>query len=310
MTLATGMKMTKQATGTSVGVIGLGIMGSSIAANLQASGFNVTGIEVNPAARQKMSSRIAKVGSAPRMLIGKTGLIVTSLPSVAALMAVCEELATEATAQGLAKGSVVLAETSTLPMDDKQVARKLLAKAGIKMIDTPLSGTGAQARTRDLTVYASGEAAAIRRMMEVFKGFSRAQFSVGEFGNGMKMKLVANLLVAIHNVSTAEAVLFGKRMGLAPKDIVEVVADGAGGSRMFQVRGPMMVTRTWDEATMKINVWQKDMAIIYEALRALSVPAPLFTACIPVYLAAMAQGHAMDDTAAVYAVLEKFAGES
>ena len=302
--------MTKQATGTSVGVIGLGIMGSSIAANLQASGFNVTGIEVNPAARQKMSSRIAKVGSAPRMLIGKTGLIVTSLPSVAALMAVCEELATEATAQGIAKGSVVLAETSTLPMDDKQVARKLLAKAGIKMIDTPLSGTGAQARTRDLTVYASGEAAAIRRMMEVFKGFSRAQFSVGEFGNGMKMKLVANLLVAIHNVSTAEAVLFGKRMGLAPKDIVEVVADGAGGSRMFQVRGPMMVTRGWDDATMKIEVWQKDMTIIDNALRALCLPSPLFAACIPIYHAAMAQGHALHDTAAVYAVLEKFAGES
>ena len=310
MTLATGMKMKKQATGTSVGVIGLGIMGSSIAANLQASGFHVTGIEVNPDTRKKMSSRIAKVGSAPRTLVGKTGLIVTSLPSVAALMAVSEELASEAVAQGLAKGSIVLAETSTLPMDDKQAARKLLAKAGIKMIDTPLSGTGAQAKTRDLTVYASGEAAAIRQMMDVFKGFSRAQFSVGEFGNGMKMKLVANLLVAIHNVSTAEAVLFGKRMGLAPKDIVEVVADGAGGSRMFQVRGPMMVTRGWDDATMKVEVWQKDMTIIDNALRALNLPSPLFAACIPIYHAAMAQGHALHDTAAVYAVLEKFAGES
>ena len=310
MTLATGMKMEKQATGTSVGVIGLGIMGSSIAANLQASGFNVTGIEVNPVTRKKMSSRIAKVGAAPRMLIGKTALIVSSLPSVAALMAVSEELANEAVVQGIAKGSVVLAETSTLPMEDKQAARKLLAKAGIKMIDTPLSGTGAQARTRDLTVYASGEAAAIRQMMDVFKGFSRAQFSVGEFGNGMKMKLVANLLVAIHNVSTAEAVLFGKRMGLDPKDIVEVVADGAGGSRMFQVRGPMMVTRGWDDATMKIEVWQKDMTIIDNALRALCLPSPLFAACIPIYHAAMAQGHALHDTAAVYAVLEKFAGES
>lgn len=302
--------MKKQASGTSVGVIGLGIMGSSIAANLQASGFNVTGIEVNPASRKAMSSRIAKVGSSPRVLIGKTGHIVTSLPSVAALMAVCEELASEAVAQGLTKGSVVLAETSTLPMDDKQAARKLLAKAGIKMIDTPLSGTGAQARTRDLTVYASGDSAAIRQMTEVFKGFSRAQFSVGEFGNGMKMKLVANLLVAIHNVSTAEAVLFGERMGLASKDIVEVVADGAGGSRMFQVRGPMMVTRGWDDATMKIEVWQKDMSIIDEALRALNLPSPLFAACIPIYRAAMAQGHALHDTAAVYAVLEKFAGES
>jgi putative dehydrogenase len=302
--------MKKQVTGISVGVIGLGIMGSAMATNLQASGFAVTGIDINPAARKKMTPKLSKVGTTPGMLVGKTDHIISSLPSVAALMAVCEELASHAVKQSLPKGSLVVAETSTLPIEDKLAARKILAKAGIKMIDAPLSGTGAQAKVRDVTVYASGEAGPIRHMTEVFKGFSRSQFTVGEFGNGMKMKLVANLLVAIHNVSTAEAILFGKQMGLDPKMIVDVVADGAGGSRMFQVRGPMMVNRTWDEATMKINIWQKDMAIIYEALRALSVPAPLFTACIPVYLAAMAQGHAMDDTAAVYAVLEKFAGES
>ncbi len=302
--------MKKLAAATPVGVIGLGIMGSSIADNLQASGFHVTGIEVNPATRKQMSSRIAKVGASPRMLVGKTAYILTSLPSVAALMTVCEELAAEATAQGISKGGIIVSELSTLPMVDKLAARKLLAKASIMMIDAPLSGTGAQARTRDLTVYASGETASIKQMMDVFKGFSRAQFSVGEFGNGMKMKMVANLLVAIHNVSTAEAVLFGQRLGLAPKDIVEVVADGAGGSRMFQVRGPMMVTRGWDDATMKVEVWQKDMTIIDNALRALNLPSPLFAACIPIYRAAMAQGHALHDTAAVYAVLEKFAGES
>jgi 3-hydroxyisobutyrate dehydrogenase-like beta-hydroxyacid dehydrogenase len=302
--------MKKQDTGISVGMIGLGIMGSAMAINLQASGFAVTGIDVSPAARKKMTPKLSKVGASPGVLVGKTQHIICSLPSVAALMVVCEELASHAVKQGLPKGSLVVAETSTLPIEDKLAARKVLAKAGIKMIDAPLSGTGAQAKVRDVTVYASGEAGSIRHMTEVFKGFSRSQFTVGEFGNGMKMKLVANLLVAIHNVSTAEAILFGKQMGLDPKMIVDVVADGAGGSRMFQVRGPMMVNRTWDEATMKINIWQKDMSIIYEALRALSVPAPLFTACIPVYLAAMAQGHAMDDTAAVYAVLEKFAGES
>ena len=302
--------MKEKNTGLPVGVIGLGIMGSAMAGNLQDAGFAVTGIDLNPAARKKMTPKLTRVGSVPAALVGKTSHIISSLPSVAALMAVSAELASQAVSLGLAKGSLVLAETSTLPIEDKQAARKLLAKAGIKMIDTPLSGTGAQARTRDLTVYASGEAAAIRHMGEVFKGFSRAQFSVGEFGNGMKMKLVANLLVAIHNVSTAEALLFGKHLGLDTQKMVDVVADGAGGSRMFQVRGPMMATRGWDDATMKIEVWQKDMAIIDEALRALNVPAPLFSACIPIYRAAMAQGHALHDTAAVYAVLEKFAGES
>ena len=92
-------------------------MGSSIAANLQASGFHVIGVEVNPVTRKQMRSRIAKVGASSRMLVGKTGHILTSLPSVAALMAVCEELAAEATAQGIAKGSLIVSEASTLPID-------------------------------------------------------------------------------------------------------------------------------------------------------------------------------------------------
>jgi 3-hydroxyisobutyrate dehydrogenase-like beta-hydroxyacid dehydrogenase len=78
---------------------------------------------------------------------------------------------------------------------------------------------------------------------------------------------------------------------------------------MFQVRGPMMVANTWSQATMKNEVWQKDMSIIYQALDDLKVPAPLFAACFPIYNAAMSQGHALDDTAAVYAVLERMAGE-
>jgi 3-hydroxyisobutyrate dehydrogenase-like beta-hydroxyacid dehydrogenase len=89
---------------------------------------------------------------------------------------------------------------------------------------------------------------------------------------------------------------------------VRVVADGAGGSRMFQVRGPVMVDRSWDVATMKVGIWQKDMRLIHEALQRTGTPAPLFAATWPVYNAAMALGHADDDTAAVYAVLEQMVG--
>jgi 3-hydroxyisobutyrate dehydrogenase-like beta-hydroxyacid dehydrogenase len=129
---------------------------------------------------------------------------------------------------------------------------------------------------------------------------------VGDFGNGMRMKLVANLLVAIHNVSSAEAILMGARAGLDPATIVKVVADGAGGSRMLQVRGPMMVNRSWQEATMKVSTWQKDMQLIQDLLQATDTPAPLFSATLPIYNAAMAMGHGMDDTAAVFSVLERW----
>ena len=293
-------------TPATVAVIGLGIMGSSIGANLKLAGFRVVGVDVDAGARERASRVLDEVGASVSGVPAGCLAIVTSLPSTHALHEVCDALA--ARAPSSASGRVIVAETSTLPIADKLRARATLAAAGIAMVDAPLSGTGAQARTRDLAVYASGEADDIAALAPVFDGFARARYEVGTFGDGMRMKLVANLLVAIHNVATAEALVFAGRLGLDPARVVAVVGDGAGSSRMLQVRGPTMAAGTWDEATMKVEVWAKDMAIIGEALADLAVPAPLFAAVTPIYLAAAAQGHALHDTASVYAVLERLAG--
>jgi L-threonate 2-dehydrogenase len=282
-----------------VGVIGLGIMGSAMSANLVKAGFKVYGFDPVAAARTKLK----KAGGTPCKSVTEVAAqcdrMIFSLPSEKALESICEELVA-AKPSGL-----IIAETSTLPETAKLKAFALLAKHKITLLDCPLSGTGAQAVTRDLSIYASGNAKAIKAFTPVFEGFARARYDVGAFGNGIRMKLVANLLVAIHNVSTAEAILMGVRSGLDADMIVKVVADGAGGSRMFQVRGPAMVKRSWAEATMKVSVWQKDMRLINDALQATDTPAPLFATTMPIYNAAMAMGHAMDDTAAVYAVLER-----
>jgi L-threonate 2-dehydrogenase len=291
-------------TSSSVGVIGLGIMGSAMSANLVKAGFKVYGFDPVAAARTKLK----KAGGIPCKSVtdvaAQCDRMIFSLPSEKALDSICEELVA-AKPSGL-----IIAETSTLPEAAKLKAFALLAKHKITLLDCPLSGTGAQAVTRDLSIYASGSAKAIKAFAPVFEGFARARYDVGAFGNGIRMKLVANLLVAIHNVSTAEAILMGVRSGLDADMIVKVVADGAGGSRMFQVRGPAMVKRSWSEATMKVAVWQKDMRLINDALQATDTPAPLFATTMPIYNAAMAMGHAMDDTAAVYAVLERLTKKS
>jgi L-threonate 2-dehydrogenase len=283
-------------------VIGLGIMGSAMSANLVKAGFAVFGYD--PVAQAR--ARLKKAGGTPCAsaadVARQTRFIVLSLPSEAALDEVCADLITSGSKR------LVVAETSTLPESAKLRAFAALAKHGIVLLDCPLSGTGAQAVTRDLAVYASGDARAIQAFAPVFEGFARVRYDVGAFGNGIRMKLVANLLVAIHNVSTAEALIMGGRMGLDPATIVKVVADGAGGSRMFQVRGPMMVDRSWHDATMKVSTWQKDMRLITEALNSSDTPAPLFAACVPIYNAAMALGHGSDDTGSVYSVLEHMIG--
>ena len=294
----------RKAIPVSAGVIGMGIMGSAISDNLVKAGFAVYGYDPVPAARTALKKAGGHACKDAATVARNSRHLVLSLPSVAALDDVCKHLIASAPT------GTIAVECSTLPEADKRRAMLLLKKHGITLLDCPLSGTGAQARTRDLAVYASGDAAAIKSFAPVFDGFARVRYDVGAFGNGMRMKLVANLLVAIHNVSTAEAILMGVRSGLDAAQIVKVVADGAGGSRMFQVRGPAMVKRSWDEATMKISTWQKDMHLIHQALTATDTPAPLFAATVPIYNAGMALGHGQDDTAAVYAVLERWTGAS
>ena len=97
------------------------------------------------------------------------------------------------------------------------------------------------------------------------------------------MKFVANHLVAIHNVATAEAMVLAQRAGLDPKMVVEMVGPGAGGSRMFQMRAPMMVEGVYEPATMKVSTWKKDMAIIAEFADDVGCATPLFTLTQPVY---------------------------
>ena len=282
-----------------VGVIGLGIMGSAMAANLVKAGFEVYGFDPLAKARKALKKAGGHACAGVEEVAVQCPRIVLSLPSEAALDQVCAGLIASK-ARGL-----VAAETSTLPETAKMRARDALSPHGITLLDCPLSGTGAQALTRDLAVYASGDKKAIRSFAPVFDGFARVRHDVGPFGSGIRMKLVANLLVAIHNLSTAEAILLGVRSGLDAAMVVKVIGDGAGGSRMFQVRGPAMVNRSWGQATMKVATWQKDMRLINDALQATETPAPLFASSMPIYNAAMALGHGMDDTAAVYAVLER-----
>ncbi|HSA69266.1 MAG TPA: NAD(P)-dependent oxidoreductase [Burkholderiales bacterium] len=279
-----------------VGIVGLGIMGSALSANLVKAGFEIEGYDIVASRR----AALKRTGGRPVSSILRIDapIVITSLPSADALHAVCREM----------KRKCIVVETSTLPIDEKVKARDTLKRKGVAMLDCPLSGTGAQARVKDLVVYASGDRKAFEKAKPVFPGFSRASYYLGAFGNGSRMKFVANLLVAIHNASAAEAFVLGMKAGLSPKTIFEVAGDGAGTSRMFQVRGPQMVRGRYRDATMKVEVWQKDMKIIGEFAAALGAPTPLFNASAALYNAAMALGFAREDTASVCAVLERMAG--
>jgi len=284
-----------------VGVVGLGIMGGAFAQNLVKAGWHVVGHDIDPARRRAMAKAGVEIAADAKAVATEAQTIITSLPKPAAL---------DATVKAIVEAHVgprVIVEASTFTIDDKVRAERTLRKAGHVMLDCPISGTGSQAKTKDLVVYASGDSKAIRKLKPLFAGFARAAHDLGAFGNGSRMKYVANLLVAINNVAAAEAMVLGIKAGLDPQTVLEMVTSGAGNSRVFELRAPMMVKDRYDEATMKISVWQKDMAVIGQFARETGVPTPMFDATVPVYNKAMKSGHAEHDTAAVCAVLEKMA---
>ncbi|MFM9858145.1 NAD(P)-dependent oxidoreductase [Pseudoxanthobacter sp. M-2] len=283
-----------------VGIVGLGIMGGSIARNLLERGHAVAGVDLDPARREAFAGAGGRLVESPAALVGDCAVVLTSLPSEAALAAVSAELA-----EAIAKSGTrtVVCELSTMPIPAKEAARKRLETAGAVVLDCPLSGTGAQAVTRDLVVYASGDRAGFEIAEPALRDFSRRVVHVGAFGNGTRMKLVANLLVAIHNVATAEAMALAESCGLSLTDVIDVVSDGAGGSRIFSLRAPLMAETRYTPATMKLDVWMKDMKVIGELLAEGGVEAPLFSASLPVYEAAIDQVGPENDTAAVFEVL-------
>jgi L-threonate 2-dehydrogenase len=282
-----------------VGVIGLGIMGGAFAKNLAAAGWRVVGYDISAARRREAERAGVEIAKSAADVAAKVPTVLTSLPKPKALMDTARQIA----AAKLKR--LVLVEMSTFAISDKENAARVLTKAGHVMLDTPVSGTGSQARTGDLVFYASGDSGVIKRLRPMFEAFGRRVYDVGAFGNGSKMKYVANLLVAINNVASAEAMVLGMKAGLPPQLIYNLVTAGAGNSRVFELRAPMMVKGKYNDVTMKIDVWDKDMQVIGDYARKIKVPTPMFNASKPVYIKAQKSGFGAQDTAAVCAVLEK-----
>ena len=282
-----------------VGIIGLGIMGSAIAPNLIERGWRVVGFDIDAARRAEMARAGVVIAESAALVVRDAPIVMTSLPTPKAVMEVAQSIAESG------QPPRIVVELSTLTLADKLRFEEILNKAGHIALDCPLSGTGAQARLRDLVVYASGDHKAIAQCTGLFADFAKQSADLGAFGNGSRMKFVANHLVAIHNVATAEAMVLAERAGLDAQMVVDLVGPGAGGSRMFQMRAPMMVERSYEPATMKVSTWKKDMAIIAEFAEDIGCKTPMFTLTQPVYTEAMAMGLGNQDTASVFEVLKK-----
>lgn len=284
-----------------IGVIGLGIMGGAFARNLATGSWTVIGYDMDAGRIAEAKAAGVEIAHSAEAVAETAADIITSLPTPRAVLDTAEVIA-----RASGKNRTVV-EASTLSLEDKLAFKDILEKAGHRVLDCPMSGTGAQAAVKDLVVFASGDSAAIKRLEPMFLGFARKVYDLGAYGNGSKMKFVANHLVAIHNVAAAEAMVLAMKAGLDPHQTVEVISSGAGTSRMFEMRAPMMARDNYLPATMRSTTWQKDMTVIGEFAADVACPTPLFNLSGTLYKSALAMGRGAEDTAAVCAVLEKMA---
>ena len=284
-----------------IGIFGLGIMGGAIAKNLADDGYQVFGYDPDAVQCKNAENEGIKITGSVKEVAENSHILFSSLPNADALDTIVSELIKLSESDRTAG---ILIELSTLDLVIKQKNQARLVDAGLDLLDCPISGTGQQAKTGDIVLFASGDQTVFNDCNSIFKSFAKQSYYLGEFGSGTKMKLIANLLVAIHNVASAEAVILAKRSGLNMEQFYKVISSSPCSSKIFELRAPLMISNTYEPATMKLDVWQKDMKLIREFADNAKSPIPLFATTEPLYQAAIDANLGQQDTAAVCNILQ------
>jgi L-threonate 2-dehydrogenase len=281
---------------SAVGIIGLGNMGGALALRLLAGGYEVLGCDPVADRRAAVEAAGGRTVATPAEVLDDADLVVLSLPSPEALDQVV-------TGRGglleRPRPNAVVAETSTFSLEDKERARRLLAEAGMTLLDCPIGGTGAQARQGDIVFYASGPEDSVHRFEPVLRTAGRDAPRVGDFGAGTTVKFVHNLLVAVHTAAAAEALNLARAVGIDLEATLGLLQSGASASRMLDIRGPMIVADDYPGDSATMHTLSKDVELIRRFADQADVATPMLSIVSSLFAAARGQGLADADPAAI-----------
>jgi 3-hydroxyisobutyrate dehydrogenase-like beta-hydroxyacid dehydrogenase len=287
-----------------IAVVGVGLLGSAVASRLLAGGFTVTGYDTRQDQLAALTSRGLRAVSSLKDAAAGAEAIFTILPSADSVEAA---ILGAGGLLGIVPRTAALIQMSTIsPTLTRRLAERTAA-AGIGFLDAPMSGTSAMVERGDCTIFAGGDAALIEGCAPVFAAIAKRTIHVGPAGSASLAKLAANLLVALNTAAVAEALVLGAKGGLAPQALLDILKDSAGGSRMVDVRGPLMVEHRF-EPQMKLDLFLKDFRLMLEEGQRLGVPLPLTSLTQQLCTATAAAGHGGEDLAVLITTLEKMAG--
>ena len=279
-----------------IGSIGLGNIGEPMALNLIQSGYSVLGFDVveKPAfvaAGGFQVKSVAEVGE-------KTEVIVQSLPTVQAL---------EKTVDGLiefGRSGQVIIEISSYPLKDKKLQASRLAEQGITMLDCEISGLPFMVTDRTATIFQSGDQATLESVQEVFEAMTNKRVSLGKFGAATKMKLLANMMVAIHNSVAGEVLNLARKAGIDPDTAIGALSKSAAGSVTFSNKAPVMVSGEFESGAGPFRHMFSYLRRVSALAKDVGASTPLLDTVHRYYETAEAEGRADQDIAAIIEMLE------
>ncbi|ABE39089.1 3-hydroxyisobutyrate dehydrogenase [Rhodopseudomonas palustris BisB5] len=279
-----------------VAVIGLGSMGFGMAASLRRAGFIVIGCDVSA----ETVARFAAEGGHGAATPAEAAKDVSIVVSVVVNAAQTEDVLFGETgvAASLANDAVFVS-CATM---DPDVARRLAAKleaTGRHYLDAPISGGAQRAAHGELTILASGSAAAFERARPALDAMAAKLYELGDAaGQGAAFKMINQLLAGVHIAAASEAIAFAARQGLDIRKVYEVITASAGNSWMFENRVPHVLDGDYTPRSA-VDIFVKDLGIVQDMARAAKFPVPLSAAALQMFLMTSAAGMGRDDDASV-----------
>ncbi len=288
-----------------VGVVGLGAMGSAMTIMLVKARFEVVGFDVRDAALEELEANGGTRADSPRDVAERADVVILSLPSIEAFQAV---LSGQGSVTSADRNDLVLIDTCTMPIAIKEKGARIAADNGMTLIDGTVSGNRDMILAKTLTAYMSGDQAAYDAHADVISAFTRKHSFVGAFGNASKIKFVINHLVCVLTAANAEAMAMGLKAGLEADDIFDLVKDSAANSVLWEVRGPMMVSEDYTSSRGNFGMASKDGPVIGQFAQDMFYPAPIFQTALQMHQAAVGMGMYDIDTSAMCRLYETISG--
>jgi 3-hydroxyisobutyrate dehydrogenase len=287
-----------------VGVVGLGIMGSGMAANLVKAGLEVSVQNRTAARAEPLVAAGATARTTPAELAAGSDVVlvcVSDTPDVEAVL-----FGPDGVAAGAAPGTLVVDASTIAPEATRDFAARLAAQ-GVAFLDAPVSGGSEGAAQGTLSIMVGGDAADVERARPVLEAIGRRITHVGPVGAGQTCKLVNQVLVVGNMLAVAEALLLAQAGGLDLATTIAAVESGAAGSWMLSNRGPQAVARDWRPG-FTIDLQQKDLRLVLEAADALGVPLLGTAAIFQLYRSLQAEGLGGEGNHALVKALERLSG--